>query len=215
MDPTFVIELQVLEALAGDSGMQMIQEEVLKMMPSKTAPAIILLDTVSARLTALKGSSLYKYCGSKGQTSVDVAAANFEQMLQGREPRVESLKASDFFASVLAALPLFCHKSVQPAGSVAKITHYGEKALEIILKEATAKDAAKTLTFADLHDLHVYAWLLSAVQKKTVEDLTNKMLAGLTTKQAAKKTIAAAKSKSLKSCAHEMNDDNTVLSLFS
>ena len=58
MDPTFVIELQVLEALAGDSGVQMIQAEVLKMMPTKTNPAVVTLETVSARLTNLKSGSL-------------------------------------------------------------------------------------------------------------------------------------------------------------
>ncbi len=44
MDPTFVIELQVLEAVAGDSGVQMIQQEVLKMMPTKTNPAAVSLE---------------------------------------------------------------------------------------------------------------------------------------------------------------------------
>ena len=167
MDSTFTIEMQVIEALAGDGGMQMIQDAALAMLPSKAKPTSVTLETISARMATMKNSSLYKYNGSKGQSSVDVTAANFEQMIQGREPKVESLKASIFFAAVLAALPLFCNKSVLNAGSVAKVTHYGEKALDIILKEAIAKDTAKTLCFGDLNDLHVYAWLLTAAQKAT------------------------------------------------
>jgi hypothetical protein len=213
MDPTFVIELQVLEALAGDSGMQMLQDAVLKMMPSKTKPTIVALETVSARLTTLKESNLYKYNGSKGQTSVDVTAANFEQMLQGREPKVEALKSSVFFATILAALPLFCHRVVQTAGTVAKVVHYGEKALEICLKDAILKEAAKTLSFGDLTDLHVYNWLLNTNQKKAVEDLTTKILAGLTSKQATKKATVETKAKGPKGKV-PVDSDDSVLSLF-
>ena len=104
--------------------------------------------------------------------------------MQGREPKMEALKSSVFFASVLAVLPLFCHRVVQTAGSVAKVVHYSEKALGICLKDAILKEAAKTLSFVDLTDLHVYNWLLNANHKKAVEDLATNILAGLTSKQA-------------------------------
>ncbi len=212
MGSTFIIEMQVIEALAGDGGMQMIQDAALAMLPSKAKPTSVTLETISARMSAMKNSSLYKYNGSKGQSSVDVTAANFEQMIQGREPRVESLKASLVFAAVLAALPLFCHRSVQNAGSVAKVTHYGEKALYITLKEAVAKDTAKTLCFGDLNDLHVYAWLLTAAQKATLEGLTKNILAGLTVK-VVKKPMVESKAKILKGKTLDGAEDN-VRSLF-
>ncbi len=214
MDSTFVIELAVLEALAGDSGMLMIQDEVVKMMPTKAKPAIVSLDTVSARLSVLKNGSLYKYCGSKGQTSLDVVSSNFEQMLQGREPRVDALKTSAFFASIPAALPLFCYITIQIAGAVAKVTHYGEKAIEIIRKEAIVKDTAKTLSFADLNDLHVYGWILTAAQKTMVEDLTKKVLAGLSSKQATKKAKVDPMTKAVKAKKAEEANEDSVMNLF-
>ena len=214
MDSTFVIELAVLEALAGDSGMLMIQAEVIRLMPTKAKPAIASLDTVSARLAILKNGNLYKYCGSKGQTSLDVVSANFEQMLQGRGPRVDALKTSAFFASALAALPLFCHITIQIVGAVAKVTHYGEKALEIILKEAIAKDTAKTLSFADLNDLHVYGWILTAAQNTTVEGLTKSVLAGLASKQATKKARVNPMTKALRGKKAEEANEDSVMDLF-
>ena len=43
------------------------------------------------------------------------------------------------------------------------------------------------MTLSDPSELHVYAWPLSAAQQKTVEDLTKKILSGLTSKQAKSK----------------------------
>ena len=124
------------------------------------------------------------------------------------------MKTSAFFASALAALPLFCHITIQIVGAVAKVTHYGEKALEIILKEAIAKDTAKTLSFADLNDLHVYGWILTAAQKTTVEGLTENVLAGLTSKQATKKAKVDPMAKALKGKKAEEANEDSVMDLF-
>ena len=219
MDATFDIEAQVLEALGGDSGAELLQKRILAELPQTTTP--MTLQTSAQRLAGLKASTLYQFCGAKGQTSLDIVSANLSQMLQGLQPRVQDLKASEFFQSVLAVLPLFCQVKIKAGGGVATKVFYGEKALPVLLTEAEDRAASSRLTFSDLNDLHVYAWLLTPAQKAKVDELTMQVLNGLTTaevKKPTKTTTTAKKRVTKKGGKSEATDegdaDSAVLSLF-
>ena len=166
MDASYGLELQVLTALNGDAGTSLIQAKVLTVLPSRPPkPTPVTLETSRQRLTDMRTSAMYKYCNDAGQSSVDVVVNNLDQMILGHEPSVKALATTTFFREVLSLLLLFCYFVEKRPNSVATRTHYEGKALELTLNAADDKQKANTLDFSDLHNLHVFNWLLSDAQK--------------------------------------------------
>ena len=166
MDASFGLELQVLTALYSDAGTSLIQARVLTVLPSRPPkPAPMTLETSKQRLTDMRTSALYKYCNDAGKSSVDVVVNNLDQMILGHVPSVKALATTTFFREVCRYCLFLGYIVEKRPNSVATRTHYEGKALELTLNAADDKQKANTLDFSDLHNLHVFNWLLSDAQK--------------------------------------------------
>lgn len=168
IDPSFRLEVGWFASMHSVGAKEILEQKVLAEMPTaEGGPAKA--TEVSAKIASLKGTPLYRFCGSEPQSSVNIANSWVEAVANMRQP---SLVGSDgpFLQQVAERLQYF----LVCEGEEGQPTLRGKLAVAPLLSRAQNNSAMLSPDAVKLFS--VFSWLLTDEQRTQVQALISNMV---------------------------------------
>lgn len=181
LDQTFKVEEAFWVFMKSDAGERLLQSRLLDCLPDLDKPMAI--DESHQAMQNLGRTSLLSFAGFGLAGMCKTLQAWLVAMKHGRAPDFGSAIEGDFMVTAVRRISLFARWPLQDAASSSSgpvvVTVYGKQAVDKVLDDVVAKggeDPAANLNLADMRPLHVFAHLLSEVQKSQAATLTDAIL---------------------------------------
>ena len=98
IDGTFVIEIAVCQAIAGEAGVEMMKQKIISLLPTSEAP--VTLDQALLQCARLQKGPLFAMASADGRGMCDAVMAMLQKMATGVGPSKSLLANSDFLMQV-------------------------------------------------------------------------------------------------------------------
>lgn len=189
IDPAFKLEEGLWTALRGDIGIKLLQGRILDCLPKQDS--LMSIEASIGLLEALAKAQVLSFCGRGISGQYDTVQTWLQTMRNGRCPVFGSGTEAGFMQQVQNRLNWFCIWRSSAGSSAPAQVLYGKDAVLQLVEELEikAKDTKVKLALPDVRPLHIFAWLLTEVQKDLVQRWTDGILssAGIANQCASKK----------------------------
>eukprot|EP00971_Amphidinium_carterae_P345379 6486304-Amphidinium_carterae.3 len=169
-DPTFTIELALLQSLVDGGCSTQVQTVILAALPDEKSD--VSMEQAQTRIQEVIASPLCSWADASTQAAARVVLNILAGVSAGRAPSIDG-GASQFLTQVSARIPFFCRASAPSASAAdgkddgsAEQTLCGAVAAEHLWKEVKNK---KGVTLHDLEKVERFSWLLSPASAKALK----------------------------------------------
>lgn len=126
LDATFMLEIEFMRSMAGETGDKELQGRILECLPSQNCMFDVAAS--SAKLGALQSSERFRYSSSAGKGSFNIVREIVGHIKCKLPPPMTAAQGNEFYQKVKSALGFFVvYDSKGDSGATTK--HYGKEAL--------------------------------------------------------------------------------------
>lgn len=132
LDASCCIELAVMQGLLGEGGLALMQNKIIKCMPSKDTPRNI--EHCLQLMSEVGSSGTWQFSGADARRTLDAIREMLIAMTRGKAPKIASMKTDIFMSKIVDLLPELCIEIVGEKDKEKKIS--GKSAIKMKLDKA-------------------------------------------------------------------------------
>ena len=162
--------------MRGETGIKLLQGRILDCLPKRDA--LLSVEESIGRLDVFSKSLVLGFCGRGISGQYDTVQTWLQTRRNGRCPVFGSGTDTGFMQQVQNRMNLYCTWKSSAGSSAPAEVLFGKEAVQKIIDELQAKVTAKqsSVGLPDVRSLHIFGWLLSAVQQDQVQRWTDAIL---------------------------------------
>ena len=169
IDRDFIVELELLKAISGQSNGQRLYDMILGILPSETSEKSA--EHALVNIERIKNLAVYKLAASEVKAKVDIVQKIVGKLVDGREPDTDIQSSDPFVLSFMNKLQYFVRVQGSASSDGTALTMFGKAAVEHLFQQAQTKVTDGTLTSADLATALTYRFLLNDNRKKELDQM--------------------------------------------
>lgn len=167
-DPSFKVELSIIDELVSDSGGARMQRAIIRCLPTLTthmAP-----EEAAQRLHILRAGAWFQIADRSSQEKCKVVQSLVNSLVEAKPPDMADALNSPYMATIVAQFEFFLKSSSESGSSMAN-SKIGRTCIPGLIDEAAKGVSAGTAKLETLMSLRAYAWLMKETELQKVEAL--------------------------------------------